>query len=102
MLPRQRVRQRRRLVMVWREDSEKLCARAVSQQILKRRLDVNPGSDWKLASGRCDLAGRHVEVFEQGLAQARLSKAPAADGKSKSHAAFMVASTPAIRRSVVR
>jgi hypothetical protein len=77
--------------MVGRENSEKFGAGTVSQQVLQRRLDVDPGCNRKLASCRRDLVSLHAEVLEQDLAEARRpSKASVADRKGKSHAAFMV------------
>jgi hypothetical protein len=46
-----------------------------------------------LASCRCDFARRDAEVFQQRLAQARVSKTTIAERKSKSHfALFMIVS----------
>ncbi len=76
------VSERRRLMRIRRKDSEQPGAGTVLQQVLKRRLDIDSGGDRELTSCRCDLARRHSKVFEEGLAQARFPKSPAADGKA--------------------
>src|SRR5260370_20478845 len=79
-----------RLMRVWRQDAEKLCAGTGSQQILKRRLDIHPCGNRKLASCGGDLAGGHAEMFEQGFAKARPSKWSATDREGKSHSRSII------------
>ena len=95
MCSRQCVRERGRLVRVGRQDAKKLGARAVSYQLLQRRLDIDPRGYRKLASRRGDLSRRHAEMSQQRLAQARpTAKTSAADRKGKSHSAFMIEPLP--------
>jgi len=59
----QYLRECRRLVRVWRENSQKLRVSMVSNEIFDRRLAIHSGRDRELASGGQNFAGGHAEMF---------------------------------------
>ena len=61
----ERLRERWELMMARREYAQERCASMVSQKLLDRRLNINPGRNRKLSPYRCDFAGRHAKVFQQ-------------------------------------
>ncbi len=62
-----RLRKRRWLMMVRRQDAQERCAGTILQNLLDRRLYINPGRDRKLAPHGGDFASRRTEVFQQCL-----------------------------------